>query len=726
MAIRSVVRAECRDPFGILGMHDSGDGLVVRAMLPGAVSVTVIGADGTGPAIPLERLHPDGFFAGPVGRTERFAYRLSVEEEEGGVRVIDDPYRFPPVMGELDRYLLGEGTHRHLYRRLGAHITELDGVAGVVFAVWAPNARRVSVVGDFNNWDGRVHSMRLHPDCGVWEIFVPGVAQGALYKYEIKGANGSLLPVKADPFGFAAELPPRTASVVYDLKSYDWQDGNWMASRQAASAREAPVSIYEVHLGSWRRRPEENNRPLTYREIAVELGAYVREMGFTHIELLPIHEHPFTGSWGYQPIGLYAPTSRFGSPDDFRWFVDHMHAEGIGVIIDWVAGHFPTDGHGLIEFDGTHLYEHADPRQGFHKDWNTAIFNYGRKEVANYLYSNALFWMDEYHIDGLRVDAVASMLYLDYSREPGEWIPNRFGGNENLEAIDFLRQVNREVYGDHPGVMTVAEESTAWPMVSRPVHLGGLGFGYKWNMGWMHDTLRYMSKDPIHRRYHHDDLTFGLLYAFHENFVLPLSHDEVVHGKRSLLGRMPGDRWQRFANLRAYYAFMFAHPGKKLMFMGGEFGQENEWNVDASLDWHLLEDPLHDGLRRCVGDLNRLYRELPPLHQLDCDGRGFSWIDCNDRDNSVISWIRRAADPADLAVLVANFTPVVRDFYRLGVPRDGWYEELLNTDASIYGGSDVGLGGGCQADPIPWHGQPYSVALRLPPLAALILRPRSQ
>lgn len=722
-AIDAVVHADHDDPFGFLGLHEDAGGLVLRSMQPGATTVSVVDADSGDVIADLPRLHPDGLFGGPVGRTQRFSYRLRIGFADGGFRDCDDPYRFPPILGELDLHLMGEGTHLHLYQRLGAHVISLEGVRGVSFAVWAPNARHVSVIGDFNDWDGRIHAMRKRFGSGVWEIFLPGLGEGALYKYEIKGPDGQLLPAKADPYGFAAELPPRTASQVYDLKSYAWDDAAWLATRKGASARNAPVSIYEVHLGSWRRKQDEGNRVLNYRELAIELGAYVQEMGFTHIELLPIHEHPFTGSWGYQPIGLYAPTSRFGSPDDFRWFVDHLHSLGIGIIIDWVAGHFPTDAHGLFEFDGTHLYEHADPRQGFHKDWNTAIFNFGRNEVANYLYSNALFWLDEYHIDGLRVDAVASMLYLDYSRKPGEWIPNQFGGNENIAAIDFLRRMNQVVYGEQEGVVSIAEESTSWPMVSRPVHLGGLGFGYKWNMGWMHDTLDYMSKDPIHRRYHHDDLTFGMLYAFHENFVLPLSHDEVVHGKHSILGRMPGDRWQKFANLRAYYAFMFAHPGKKLLFMGSEFGQEREWNVDDSLDWHLLADPLHQGVLRCVGDLNRLYRDLPALHQLDCESQGFSWIDCNDRDNSVISWLRKASDPNDLAVIVVNFTPIVREFYRLGVPRGGWYQEVMNTDSGHYGGSDVGLSGGCVADDIAWHGHPYSLALRLPPLAALILRP---
>jgi 1,4-alpha-glucan branching enzyme len=720
--IDAVVAAEHGDPFSFLGLHRTPEGMVVRTMQPRAVKVEVIDATTNTVVGELPRLRAEGFYAGLVRRDEPFAYRLRLDFGNGTVEEIDDAYRFPPVLGELDLHLMGEGTHLHLYRRMGAHVTTHDGVEGVAFAVWAPNARRVSVIGDFNHWDGRVYPMRLRHGVGVWEIFIPGIGPGARYKYELKGPDGNLLPHKADPYGFYAEQPPRTASVVYDLKSYDWNDQPWMERRRSAIAREAPVSIYEVHLGSWKRKPDEGNRSLTYLELAEELGAYCVDMGFTHIELLPVHEHPFTGSWGYQPIGLYAPTSRFGNPDQFRWFVDRLHQFGVGVIIDWVAGHFPTDGHGLAQFDGTHLFEHADPRQGLHKDWNTLIFNYGRKEVTNYLYSNALFWLDEYHVDGLRVDAVASMLYLDYSRNPNEWVPNRFGGNENLEAIDFLRRMNEVVYGEHPGAVTIAEESTSWPMVSRPVHLGGLGFGYKWNMGWMNDTLRYMTKNPIHRRYHHDDLTFGLLYAFHENFVLPVSHDEVVHGKRSLIGRMPGDRWQRFANLRAYFAFMYGHPGKKLLFMGCEFGQEQEWNVDASLDWHLLGDPMHSGAQRCLRDLNRVYRDLPALHQLDCEGGGFAWIDCNDRDNSVLSWVRRAQDPDDLVVALANFTPVVRDGYRLGVPRGGWYKEVMNTDSSHYGGSDVGLGGGAMAEAVPWHGQPFSLSLRLPPLAVIFLQ----
>jgi len=722
LEIDAVIGARHGNPFAFLGMHDLDGQQVVRCVQPRAVKVEVVDAATGAVVAELPRLRMEGFFCGLTGRKERFAYRLRLDYGNGCVEEIEDAYRFPPVLGELDLHLIGEGTHLHLYRQLGAHVTEKDGVPGVAFAVWAPNARRVSVIGDFNHWDGRVHAMRLRHGVGVWEIFVPGIGAGANYKYELQAADGTLLPQKADPFGFYAEVPPMTASVVYDLKSYDWHDADWMAQRQAGAQRDAPISIYEVHLGSWKRVPEEGNRPLSYRELAEELGGYCQDMGFTHIELLPVHEHPFSGSWGYQPIGLYAPTSRFGNPDEFRHFVDRLHQLGVGVIIDWVAGHFPTDIHGLAQFDGTHLYEHADPRQGMHKDWNTLIFNYGRREVCNYLYSNALFWLDEYHIDGLRVDAVASMLYLDYSREADEWVPNQYGGNENLEAIEFLRRMNEVVYGEHPGAMTIAEESTAWPMVSRPVHLGGLGFGYKWNMGWMHDTLRYMGKDPIHRRYHHDDLTFGLLYAFHENFVLPLSHDEVVHGKGSVMGRMRGDRWQRFANLRAYYAFMYAHPGKKLLFMGQEFGQESEWNCESSLDWHLLDDPMHQGVRRCVQDLNRLYRDLPALHALDCEGHGFAWIDCNDRDNSVLSWMRRGTDPSDIAVVVMNMTPVVREGYRLGLPEGGWYQEMLNTDSAYYGGSDVGLGGGAAAEEMPWHGQPYSACLRLPPLGAVILR----
>ena len=722
----ALAAAEHGDPFGFLGMHDAGgQGLVIRAYIPGAEAVVVVESASGQAVAAMQRAFADGGFVLHMPeRTQRFAYRLRVTRGDQTWE-FDDPYRFAPFLGEMDLYLLAEGTHLESWKRLGAHPMTLEGVAGVNFAVWAPNAQRVSVVGSFNDWDGRRHPMRKHPNCGVWEIFIPGLQSGDYYKFEIKGADGNLLPLKTDPYAFRCELPPGTACIVGAPNGYGWNDGEWMAERARSHGHDRPMAVYEVHLGSWRRRPEEGNRFLTYRELADELVPYVRDMGFTHIELLPISEFPFDGSWGYQPIGLFAPTSRFGTPDDFRHFVDCCHQAGIGVILDWVPGHFPEDPHGLGYFDGTHLYEHADPRQGRHMDWGTLIYNFGRSEVANYLHSNALFWLDRFHIDGLRVDAVASMLYLDYSRKDGEWIPNRYGGNENLEAIAFLKRLNELVYERFPGAFTVAEESTAWPMVSRPTYLGGLGFGYKWNMGWMHDTLRYIGKEPIHRSYHHDDLTFGLLYAFHENFVLPLSHDEVVHGKGSLLGRMPGDRWQRFANLRAYFAFMFAHPGKKLLFMGGEFGQENEWNHNASLDWHLLDDAFHAGLQHMMADLAWLYRSQPALYQRDFDGAGFQWIDCTDRHNSVIAFLRRAADPHDFVVVVCNLTPVVREGYRIGVPAGGGYQEVFNSDAGPYGGSNVGNGGWVQAMDEPMHGQPHSLELTLPPIGVLVLKPGS-
>lgn len=707
------------DPFAVLGPHRTKAGAVIRTFQPRARRVWVVGAGGD---VEMERVHPEGLHAAKVDEPTLAAYRLRVEHADGRLETLDDPYRFPPLLGELDIHLLVEGTHLRTFEKMGSHCATVDGVKGVHFAVWAPNAKRVSVVGDFNGWDGRRHVMRFRHDAGVWELFIPGLGNGTLYKYEIIGAGGFMLPLKADPYGHYAEVPPKTASIVWDLADRQWQDGEWMSRQQTANDRHAPVSIYEVHLASWRRVPEDGGRPLSYGELADQLAGYVKEMGFTHVELLPVHEHPFSGSWGYQPVGLFAPTSRFGTPEDFRAFTERMHQHGIGVIVDWVAGHFPSDPHGLHYFDGTHLYEHEDPRLGFHKDWNTLIYNYGRREVRNYLVANALYWLEQYHVDGLRVDAVASMLYLDYSREAGEWIPNKFGGNENLEAIDFIRAMNEVVYGEHPGAMTVAEESTAWPMVSRPVYIGGLGFGFKWNMGWMHDTLRYISKEPIHRRYHHDDLTFGLLYAFHENFVLPLSHDEVVHGKGSIFGRMPGDRWQRFANLRAYYGFMWTHPGKKLLFMGSEFAQEREWDAEGSLDWHLLDDPMHEGVRRCVRDLNRLYRTLPALHQLDHDPHGFAWIDCNDRDNSVLTYMRRAQDPEDICVVACSFTPVVREGYRVGVPHPGYYSEVFNSDSEWYGGGNVHNAGGRHAEEIPWHGHPYSLDLTLPPLATCVFK----
>ena len=728
MAIRQLDRAgaeivagTCGDPFSYLGMHKAGRDIVVRAFIPEAAGVAVVDAATGDVAAELSKLHPAGLFAGAVpGRRAAFSYRLRLTTADGE-RDVEDPYRFPPLLGEMDVYLIAEGRHLRLDEKLGSRLVTLEGVAGVAFAVWAPNARRVSVVGNFNGWDGRRHPMRFRAECGVWELFIPRLGEGELYKYEILGKDGRLQALKQDPFAFFCEQSPGTAAIVYDLSRYGWADGDWMRRRGETVARKAPLSIYEVHLGSWRRGDDHGRRYLTYAELADELIPYVCDLGFSHIELLPISEHPFDGSWGYQPLGLFAPTSRFGRPDEFRNFVDRCHQARLGVILDWVPGHFPTDAQGLGYFDGTHLYEHADPRRGMHQDWGTKIYNYGRYEVADYLLNNALFWMEEYHIDGLRVDAVASMLYLDYSRKPGEWIPNEYGGNENLEAIAFLRRMNEVLFEKFPNVTTMAEESTSWPMVSRPIYLGGLGFGYKWNMGWMHDTLGYISLDPIFRKYQHDRLTFGLIYAFSENFVLPLSHDEVVHGKGSLLGKMPGDRWQKFANLRAYYGFMFTHPGKKLLFMGAEFGQEREWNHDSGLDWHLLDDPMHRGVSTLIRDLNRLFREMPALHSCDCGPAGFEWIDTTDWQQSVISYLRRDSDSNEFAVVVCNFTPVVRHGYRVGVPEPGVYRERMNTDAKLYGGSNVGNAGAVVADTFGWNGRPYSLLLSLPPLATLVL-----
>jgi 1,4-alpha-glucan branching enzyme len=719
--VRSVVAGDHPDPFSFLGMHASEEGLVIRAFLPGAETVEAVSPAGDSLGA-LDRVHRGGLFEGPVSAKERTPYRLRVAWEDGNGSEMDDPYRFPSVIGEQDLYLFGEGNHLRLYEKLGAHPMVLDGVAGTSFAVWAPNARRVSVVGEFNLWDGRRHVMRRHPGAGVWEIFIPGVGEGAPYKYELKGPEGDLLPLKADPFGFRAERLPGTASVVYDPSRHEWDDADWMASRREKNAHDAPMAVYEVHLGSWRRNPD--GTYYTYRQLADELVAYVKDMGYTHVEFLPPTEHPFDGSWGYQPLGLFAPTSRFGDPDDFKRLVGAFHRAGIGVIVDWVPAHFPEDPHGLARFDGTHLYEHADPRQGRHPDWGTLVFNYGRNEVINYLVSNALFWLSEYHIDGLRVDAVASMLYLDYSREEGEWVPNAQGGNENLEAVAFIKRFNELAYAEHPGTQTIAEESTAWPMVSRPTSMGGLGFGFKWNMGWMHDSLQYISEDPIHRSYHHDEITFSLVYAFNENFVLPLSHDEVVHGKGSLLGKMPGDEWQKLANLRLFYAFMYGHPGKQLLFMGGELAQYREWNHDTALDWHLLENPAHAGVQTLVRDLNTLYKATPALHEVDFEPAGFEWIEGEDRQNSVVSFLRRGRSADDPVIVVCNFTPVVRHGYRVGAPAEGRYEEVLNTDDPRYGGSGVG-NGRLEAEAVPESGRPYSLPLTLPPLAAVMLKPVS-
>jgi len=716
-AIGALVAGRYSDPFAVLGPHKSPAGIVLRVLRPEAETAEAVDPQ-TGKVLGrLLKRHARGFFEGLISNTDEVPrYRLRFTRE-GESWEEEDPYRFPSMLGELDRHLIGEGRHMRLYEVLGAHPMSFDGVAGTRFAVWAPNASRVSVVGHFNHWDGRRHPMRLHPGIGVWEIFIPDVGVGEIYKYEIIGAHGEVLPLKADPLGFASELPPATASVIHGLQEYGWQDVAWMRARPVRNDRTAPISIYEVHLGSWRRR--EDGSYLSYTELADALIPYVKGLGFTHIECLPVSEHPFSGSWGYQPIGLYAPSSRFGAPEDFARFVDRCHSDGLGVIIDWVPAHFPSDAHGLANFDGTALYEHADPRLGFHRDWNTLIYNFGRREVANFLTANALFWLDRYHVDGLRVDAVASMLYLDYSREPGDWVPNIHGGNENLEAIAFLRDTNIALFSRHEGATSIAEESTAFPGVSRPVYAGGLGFGYKWNMGWMHDTLDYIGREPVYRRHHHNQMTFGLHYAFSENFILPLSHDEVVHGKGSLIGRMPGDRWQKFANLRAYLTFMWTHPGKKLLFMGGEFAQEREWNHDRGLDWHHLDDPMHRGVSELIRDLNALYRNHPALHELDCDPMGFEWIDASSPELSVFIYIRKASEAPPM-VVACNFTPVVREDFRIGLPHGGRWREVLNSDHPRYGGSGI-LNETVQAEEEPWHGRPASVRLRLPPLAAIVL-----
>jgi 1,4-alpha-glucan branching enzyme len=626
-------------------------------------------------------------------------------------------------LSDFDLHLIAEGTHYRTYEKLGAHCIEVDGQWGTHFAVWAPNAERAAVIGDFNGWNPASHPMRFFPEAGIWAGFIPGVAQGALYKYAIASKYHGYRADKADPYGFASEIRPQTASKVWDLSGYAWSDGEWMARRGRANALDAPLAIYEVHLGSWMRVPAEGNRWLTFREVAPKLATYVRDMGYTHVEFLPLCEHPFDASWGYQTVGYFAPTSRFGTPQDLMFLIDTLHQHGIGVLIDWVPAHFPRDVHGLAYFDGTHLYEHADPRKGEHREWGTFVFNYGRREVSNFLISNALFWLDKYHIDGLRVDAVASMLYLDYNRKEGEWIPNQYGGRENLEAVAFVRRFNEQVYAEHPGTVTVAEESTAWGMVSRPTYLGGLGFGLKWDMGWMNDTLRYIAHDPVHRRYHHNDLTFRMLYAFTENFVLPLSHDEVVHGKGALLAKMPGDDWQKFANLRLLLGYMYTQPGKKLLFMGADVGQWREWNHEESVDWHLLQYAPHQGLQRWVRDLNTLYRGAAALHQLDCEPGGFEWIDCNDADGSVLSFIRRGRSPDDVLVVGCNFTPVPRLAYQIGVPRGGYWSEIVNSDAALYGGSNLGNGGGVMAQPLSVHGRSHSLSVILPALAVVVFKP---
>ena len=727
-ALDQLARARWGDPFAVLGPHVETDGLarhvVVRTFRPHAARVEVLrNADSRAPGTIMER-HPSGVFEARFhAETEIFRYRLRIAWDDGSESVVDDPYRFGRLMGELDLHLLAEGTHFRSFDRLGAHEATVDGVAGTAFAVWAPNAERVSVVGDFNGWDGRIHPMRHLVPSGFWEIFLPAVGKGARYKYEIRSKQGGAVFLKADPYARFAEPPPDTASVVWDASGYVWQDDGWMQSRlEKGEWLTRPMAIYEVHLGSWMRVPAEGHRPLSYRELAARLVPYASDMGYTHIELMPVLEHPYDGSWGYQVLGFFAPTSRFGPPEDFKLFVDECHRHGIGVLLDWVPGHFPRDAHGLARFDGTALYEHDDPRQGEHQDWGTLIFNYGRNEVRNLLLSSALFWLEEFHLDGLRVDAVASMLYLDYSRQAGEWVPNKYGGRENIEAIEFLRTLNELTHGRHPGTVTLAEESTSWPGVSRPTYVGGLGFTYKWNMGWMHDTLDYLRKDPIHRRWHHDRVTFSMLYAYTENFVLPFSHDEVVHGKASLIGKMPGDDWLKAAGLRALYAYMYAHPGKKLLFMGGEFGQWREWSERVGLPWECVAHQPHQGIRQLVRDLNALYAREPALSELDADPAGFQWVDCHDNENSVFSLLRRAHDPHETLVFVVNFTPVLRQAYRIGVPEAGRYLELLNTDADAYGGGNFGNGGAISTDPFPSHGWMQSISLVLPPLSALFLK----
>jgi 1,4-alpha-glucan branching enzyme len=712
--LERLVRGEHHDPHRLLGAHLEDGQVVVRAFRPAATSVAaLVGPGGSGERVKLDQVHPAGLFEGALdGATVPPAYRLEVTYD-AGTFTIDDPYRFLPTIGELDQHLLGEGRHERLWQALGAHERVVDGVAGTAFAVWAPNARAVRVVGDFNSWDGRLHPMRSLGSSGIWELFVPAVGAGTKYKFELVTATHALT-LKADPLAFATEAPPATASVVY-TSSHAWGDEDWMARRQERNSVGAPISVYEVHLGSWRQG-------LSYRELAEQLPDYVADLGFTHVEFMPVAEHPYAPSWGYQVSAYYAPTARFGSPDDLRHLIDRLHQRGLGVIVDWVPAHFPKDAFALARFDGTALYEHEDPRRGEHPDWGSLVFNFGRNEVRNFLIANALYWLEEFHIDGLRVDAVASMLYLDYSREEGEWVPNEFGGNEDLDAVRFLKDVNTVVYREHPGAMTVAEESTAWPSVSRPVYLGGLGFGFKWNMGWMHDTLQYISKDPIYRRFHHHQLTFSLIYAFSENFILPISHDEVVHGKGSLLGKMPGDRWRRFANLRAYLAYMWAHPGKQLLFMGSELAQESEWSHERSIDWEALTDPLHQGAQALVRDLNRAYRARPALWERDASPEGFAWIDPNDVDDNALSFIRFGASGEPL-VCLCNFSPVPRVDYRVGLPRPGRWTEVLNTDADTYGGSNVGNLGGVEAEEIGWDGQPASAKVTLPPLATVWLAP---
>jgi 1,4-alpha-glucan branching enzyme len=715
--VERLIRGELRDPHSLLGRHRLRDGSwAVRAWRPEAQSVRAM-VNGE-VAVKLELIHPAGLFEG-ISDSDPGIYELETDYESASLTQYD-PYAFPPTIGDLDLHLAGEGTHSRLWERLGAHRRAVEGVEGTSFAVWAPNARSVRVVGDFNSWDGRLHPMRSLGSSGIWELFVPSAQDGHLYKFEVVTAQGDLV-LKTDPYATATEMPGSAfggACIIYS-STYRFQDDDWMKERESADAHHGPMTVYEVHLGSWRRTAD--GEWLSYRDLGPLLADYCKEMGFTHVELMPVSEHPFTGSWGYQVSNYFAPTARYGSPDDFKYFVDTLHQAGIGVLVDWVPAHFPNDHWALGRFDGTALYEHVDPRKGEHPDWGTLVFNYGRNEVRNFLIANALYWVEEFHVDGLRVDAVASMLYLDYSREEGEWEPNVHGGRENLEAIEFLEQLNVAIHSEHPGVLMIAEESTAWPGVSRPVHLGGLGFGFKWNMGWMHDTLSYFSKEPIYRRYHHNQLTFSLMYAFSENFVLPLSHDEVVHGKGSMIQKMPGDDWQRFANLRSLYAYMWAHPGKQLLFMGGELAQWREWDHDSSLEWHLFDYTAHRGVQSLVRDLNRAYRDVPALWELDDSPEGFRWIDANDADNNVLSFYRTNAAGDDHLVCIANLSPVPRTGFRVGLPKSGTYTEVINTDAVGYGGTNTGNMGSVEAEETPWHGLDHSALLTLPPLGVVWL-----
>jgi 1,4-alpha-glucan branching enzyme len=726
--ITDIIRSDLRDPFKTLGMHWEKKGISVRAFLPEAVSVKVCETGKSKTSYAMTRVHADGIFEVAIpARKKFFAYEFACTLHEGSSKRFRDPYSFLPVMTEQSRYLFNEGTHQRVYDDLGSHLKTVDGVDGCVFAVWAPNAKRVSLVGDLNNWDGRRHPMRLLGSSGVWELFLPGAGAGTVYKYEIKKWDRDHLVLKTDPYGYYQDPPPNHASIVFDVDEFSWDDDEWIERRSRGNLLKEPMSIYEVHLGSWRKKgPSREGDWLSYRELAVQLAQYVKELGYTHVELLPVQDHPYVPSWGYQVGGFYAPNHRFGTPEDFQFFVNYLHKQGLGVIIDWVPGHFPKDAYGLAYFDGSHLYEYADPREGEHKDWGTLIFNWGRNEVRNFLFANALFWIEKFHIDGLRVDAVASMLYRNYSRKNGEWIPNKHGGVENEEAIDFLQTMNRLVHEKFPGAVTIAEESTAWPLVSRPTYLGGLGFTFKWNMGWMHDMLSYFSKDPIFRKYHQNQITFALWYAFTENFVLVVSHDEVVHGKHSLLEKMPGDVWRKFANARAFFGFMYGHPGKKLMFQGCEFGMHWEWDAEQSINWHILseEDDCfhHNGLMKFVADLNKVYKNEPALWEMDYENAGFQWIDFNDSDNSIISFIRRGKEWHNILVFVCNFSPVVRRHYRVGVPFGGKYKELINSDASEYGGAGYGNNGAAHADAVPLHNQPLSLDLTLPPLSVEIFK----